>query len=377
VEASTISKTLVVTGSAGPGIATAAAALALRAADAGRRTLLLGLGDAAGLGAALGLALGGAPQQVAPNLDALAIDTPAELAAAWERGRARAPGQLAQVAGDELPIPPGLELFFGLLRLRELAPYYELAIVEAGPHDMLLRALALPDGLRWAVRLLFGLDRGPGRNSASVGRAVVPTTFMPAEALDRVQDARLEAARARDVLASASVRFVLRPDLVGLEAARLAVPALQLHGLHVSALLAGPLLPHDLADRRLAPIVAQQGVVLTEAAAAWPTRALARFELNGEQGATALRAIGAQLLAAGELLDLAAPAPIAEAYAGEPAVAIELPGMPKNALRLTLSGDELIMQVGPYRRHILLPEGLRGAGIRATREGDWVIVRKR
>jgi CBS-domain-containing membrane protein len=50
--------TLVFTGSSGPGIATAAAALALRAADAGRRTLLLGLGDAAGLGALLGAAPG-------------------------------------------------------------------------------------------------------------------------------------------------------------------------------------------------------------------------------------------------------------------------------------------------------------------------------
>jgi anion-transporting ArsA/GET3 family ATPase len=370
--------TLVFTGSSGPGIATAAAALALRAADAGRRTLLLGLGDAAGLGALLGTAPGGnAPLPIAPNLDALAIDVSAELSAAWERGRSRAPGQLAQVAGDELPIPPALELFFGLLRLRELAPHYELAIVEAGAHDMLLRALALPDGLRWAVRLLFGLDRGPGRSSASVGRAVVPTSFMPVEALDRVQEARLEAARARDVLASASMRYVLRPDPAGLESARLAVPALQLHGLAVPALLAGPLLPGDLSDARLAPIAAQQRATLAEAAAAWPARALARFELIGDNGLAALRVVGSQLAVETDLLGLSAPAPIAEVHGGEPAVAVELPGMPKGALRLTLSGDELIMQVGPYRRHILLPEGLRGAGIRATREGEWVIVRRR
>ncbi|HEX5688636.1 MAG TPA: ArsA-related P-loop ATPase, partial [Roseiflexaceae bacterium] len=91
MEPSTVSTTLVVTGSPGPGIARAAAALALRAADAGRRTLLLGLSDAAELGALFDATLAGnAPQTLAPNLDALAIDASAELGAAWERGRARA-----------------------------------------------------------------------------------------------------------------------------------------------------------------------------------------------------------------------------------------------------------------------------------------------
>src|SRR5204863_440180 len=52
--------------------------------------------------------------------------------------------------------------------------------------------------------------------------------------------------------------------------------------------------------------------------------------------------------------------PIAEQWEGEAAVAIELPGLPKNALQLTLSGDELIVRVGTYPRHSLLPEGRRG-----------------
>ena len=58
---------LVFTGSAGPGIALAAAATALRAADAGQRALLIGLGSAVGLGALLEAELGddGAPAQPA------------------------------------------------------------------------------------------------------------------------------------------------------------------------------------------------------------------------------------------------------------------------------------------------------------------------
>jgi anion-transporting ArsA/GET3 family ATPase len=370
--------TLLFTGSAGPGIATAAAAAALRAAADGRRTLLLSLGGAHSLGALLGTPLGVEPQTVVPGLDVLALDGPAELGAVWERSRTGMPAQLAGVAGDELPIPPGVELLLGMLRLRELAPHYDLAVVEAGPHDMLLRTLALPDGLRWAVRLAFGLDRGPGRSPASVARAIAPTSFMPVETLNRIQQARVDAERARDLLTAdgASARYVLRPDRPALEEARLALPALQLQGLAVPALIAGPLLP-DLADARLAPLLKRQHALLAEAAALWPTRPLLRFELPAGEGLAALQAAGEQIFDGQATVALTAATPIAWTYEGQPAIVIDLAGMPKNVLGITLSGDELIVQIGPYRRHILLPEGLRGQAIKAAREGELMVVRRR
>jgi arsenite/tail-anchored protein-transporting ATPase len=370
--------TLLFTGNAGPGIAIAAAATALRAAAGGRRTLLLGLGGAQSLGALLGTPLGAEPQTIALGLDALALDGAAEMAALWERSRALLPAQMASIAGDELPIPPGVELLFGPLRLRELAPRYELVVVEAGPHDMLLRALSLPDGMRWAVRLLFGLDRGPGRSPASVARAVAPTSFMPIDTLERIQQARIDAAQTRDLLVApgTSARYVLRPDRPALDEARLAVPALQLHGLAVPALIAGPLLP-ELAGASLAGLLDRQRTLLAEAAALWPGRPLLRFELPADEGLSALQAAGQQIFADHDAIVLPAPAPLAEAHDGEPAIVADLAGMPKGALRITLSGDELIVQLGPYRRHILLPERLRGHPIRATREGERMIVRRR
>jgi hypothetical protein len=128
---------------------------------------------------------------------------------------------------------------------------------------------------------------------------------------------------------------------------------------------------------RLATLLERQRALLAEAAAIWPTRPLLHFDLPQGQGLDALREIGGQLAASHNIAALDASAPIAEQHAGEPAIAIELPGLPKGALRITLSGDELIVQVGSYRRHILLPEALRGSSIKATREGERVIVRRR
>ena len=367
---------LIFTGSAGPASTIAAAATALHAAGQGRRTLLFSLAPAASLSALLGIAVGAAPAKLAPQLDALALDAPADLASAWEQGRARLPAPLGQIAGDELPLLPGLELLFGLMRLHALAARYQLVALDAGPHDLLLRALALPDGLRWTVRHLFGLDRGPGRSSASVARAALPTSFIPSDTLASIQDIRVQAERLRRLLHApgAAARYVLRPDRLALEEARLAIPALQLHGMAVQALIAGPTLPAGLAGTPLDALAAQQAAIQAEAAAIWPSLPLARLDLHSDEpGLAALGTLGAQL-------DIGAPlagVPIAETWRGAPAVVIELPGLPQSALQLTLSGDELIIRIGAYRRHILLPEGLRGGAIKATREGEHLIVRRR
>src|SRR5690242_16511908 len=132
------------TGNAGPGTATVAAASALGSAAAGRRTLLLSVEPARSLQALLGGTLGAAPTTIAPACDVLAIDGLAELAELWEQGRRHLPAGSAPIAGDELPLLPGLELAFALLRLRELAPNYDAVMLDAGPHNLLLRMLAAP-----------------------------------------------------------------------------------------------------------------------------------------------------------------------------------------------------------------------------------------
>ncbi len=61
-----------------------------------------------------------------------------------------------------------------------------------------------------------------------------------------------------------------------------------------------------------------------------------------------------------------------------PTVALDLPGLPREQLGLTLSGDELIVRAGPYRRHLLLPDGLRGvSAIKASKQGDTLLVQPR
>jgi len=191
---------------------------------------------------------------------------------------------------------------------------------------------------------------------------------------------RVQAEQLRDLLiapGAASTTYVLRPDAPALEEARIAIAALQLHGLAVPTIAVGPLLPGDLGGTPLATHAAAQEQLLEEVQAIWLARHVKRFNLTDSRGGRdGLERIGGRLLAPHESAPIEPP--IATEWAGAPAVTIELPGLPKHALQLTLSGDELIVRVGGYRRHILLPEALRGiSNIKATREGERLIVRRR
>lgn len=363
---------LVYTGSPGAGISVAAAAEAARSADAGKRTLLLTYGSTAGLGALLGSAVGNTPVTVAPRLDALALDARSELTTAWEETRATLLPPFSQLAGDELPQPPSSSAAFALLRIRALSSGYERIVVDAGSHDALIEALGVPDNLRWIARLLIGLDGQPAQGS------LLPGLLLPPEFTSNLRRVLAEAERLRSLLDAPAgmVCYVLRPDAAALAEARLAIPAIQLHGVTVGALIAGPLLPPNPDDTRLAPLERLQAALLDEAAALWSARPLLRLDMSALVGGHM------PLLLAGRAMGDAGAAkvrsPIGSEYQGEPALTFELPGLPQGAIGLTLSGDDLIVRVGPYRRHVPLPSRLRSIrAVRATREGDLLVVRRR
>lgn len=374
-------QTLLFTGPSGANALAVAATAAAAAAD-GARVLLASVGPSHPVAALAGAPAANEPQPIAPNLDLWCLDPLADLAALWSA--IKPPGG-PPVVGDELPLIPGSDLFLAATRLRKLEPAYDLACVDVGPSDALLRSLGAPDTFRWLVRIFLGLDRGPGRSSGSVARAIVPTSLLPmmSDWLSRVQDARVQLELLRDEMTSPSlvqVRYVMRPDRGGLDEARIAVPALQLFGLAVECLVAGPILPPDLRGSSLAAMLDEQQAVLAEAGSVFHGRAIYSLGAGATPGgAAALAALGVALY--GEDSPLPGPpveTPIALSGPPEPAVALSLPGLPRELLGLTLSGDELIVKAGPYRRHLLLPEGLRGmTAIKASRQGETLIIRRR
>jgi arsenite/tail-anchored protein-transporting ATPase len=377
-------RTLIFTGNGGSGSALAATATAAAAAASGRRTLLASIGPSHSLSTLLHTPVGSAPQPVGANLSAWNLDASTEMASFYQQLRGKGSASFS-LSPDEFPLLPGIDLLAGIARMsQQSAEHYDLLVLDAGPHDSLLRALAVPDSVRWAVRLVFGLDRGPGRSGASLSSAMVPSTLMPFEWVGQLQEMRVQLEQIRDQLSDlkrTTVRYVLRPDLSALEEARLAVPALHLYGLAVDALVVAPLLPDGAwTGTNLGDLAAEQERVASEAAQVWEPRPLLRgVSLGTPGGLPALEALGYAMYGERTLTEsYGVSVPMSFGGASDPFVSLSLPGLPNNALGLTLSGDEMIVRAGPYRRHILLPDSMRGmTNIRAARSGDRLVVRPR
>ncbi|NJN15644.1 MAG: chromosome partitioning protein [Oscillochloris sp.] len=308
--------TLIFTGAAGTS-ARAAAATAATAAARGVRTLLASFGPEHAIGVLAGAAPTGEPGQLTPNLTLWSLDPLRDLTALYEplRNLANLNATLAGITGEELPLIPGADLFLGVAGLRRHAADHQLICIDAGSAAGLIRAMAVPDTFRWSLRLLVGLDRDPGRSPSSLQRALIPTSLIPfpMEWLGQIQQARVELDRLRHEAVDPQqtrVRYVLPADRAGLADTRIGLPALQLYGLAVDSLIAGPVLPPGAARLALEALAAEQDAVTAEAATLWAPRPLMRLPAGATPGdITALAELGHELYAGASPLDLPEPEP--------------------------------------------------------------------
>ncbi|WP_298821429.1 ArsA family ATPase [Chloroflexus sp.] len=362
----------------GEASAFAATATAAASATKGQYTLLASLTPIHACAALLGTTLAIQPATIAPSLDLWTFNPLVDLSATWDelRSRVRLPGP--PIDGNDLPLLPGLELFLAVYRLAVHARRgYQLICVDAGSPDGLLRALAVPDTFRWLMRQLFGLDRGPGQSSDSLARAALPANLLPFEQIGQMQEARVQFEQLRDAALDPTrvrARLVIRPDQAGLRAATLYAPALPLFGLNLDALIVGPLLPDSGTPDPLSALIQEQAGALSAVSARWPNLPLLRLPLSSTPlEITRLAAIGQDLL----YPPVPKPPPIGYGAPDHASLSLLLPGVARDDLSISVSGDELIVSLGTYRRHLLLPPPLRGVPIRATREGDRLTIQRR
>ena len=383
-----VTRIVLYTGKGGVGKTSVAAATALLSARRGYRTIVLSTDIAHSLADAFDMPLGPEPTPITENLWGQEPDVYFNIGRYWRTIQSYMAELFAwrgldEVMAEEMTILPGMDELGNLLWIADHVEsgQYDVVVVDAAPTGETLRLLSLPEASRWWIERIAPI----GRRVSRIGRPMLERMIgvpMPRDevfaAADRLLNRLEQVHRLLADPAKASVRIVLALEKLSIVEAQRSFTYFHLFGYPSDLVVCNRVLPADLAgDGSFGGLRQAQQRYLPEVEAQYspvPVRTVPLFDRE---------MIGpARLIEIGEALFGEAD-PTEFFYRGRPyrvhaedgryTLEAALPFTSRDELQLSRSGDELLLQVGAWRRSIVLPRALVDAPTTSARMEDGVL----
>jgi arsenite-transporting ATPase len=373
-------RVLLFTGKGGVGKTTVAAATAVQAARAGRRTLVMSTDPAHSLGDSFDVQIGEDATSVAKNLWAEQIDAQSRLESNWREIQDYFI-QLMNWAGvdtiqaEELSVIPGLDEIFSLIDVKTHVEggKYDLLVVDCAPTAETLRLLSLPEVMNWYIERIFPVQR---RVVKGVRPIVARMTSLPIAgdrffaAVERLHR-NLEAVhRILTDEAASTVRLVVNPEKMVIAEARRTYTYLGLFGYRVDAVVVNRIIPDDVSDPYFAKwkdIQAEHLRTVHESFEPVPILTARLFDRE-MVGVSLLEDMGREVYGERPVTDvLFRDQPIrVRRRAGGYVLVMRLPFVSRDDMDIHRRGDELFVRVGTYKRNLVLPQTLQRLDVRGA-----------
>jgi arsenite-transporting ATPase len=378
-----MTRILVYTGKGGVGKTSVAAATALACADRGYRTIVMSTDIAHSLGDAFDQPLGPMPGQIAPNLWGQETDIFFNVARYWGRIQEYAVSVLRwrgldEVLAEEMTVLPGMDEVGSLLWIAEHhdSGDYDVVVVDAAPTGETLRLLSLPEAAKWWMEKIEPIGR---RISKLTGPLIQRVVGMPMPT-DDVFNAGEELFRRLEHMhgllvdpARTSVRVVLTLEQVVIKEAQRSFTYFHLYNYPTDLVIANRVLPDEVGPYFRGWYEAQQryGPQVEQTFHPIPVRQAPFFDRE-VVGLPMLRDLGRALYGDVD--------PTTFFYRGRPyavarenggfVVSVELPFTTKDQIQLSRHADELVIDLGTWRRTLVLPRILVDAPTEGARFDD-------
>ena len=373
-------RVLLHTGKGGVGKTTLALATAFGAAAHGHRVCVLSTDPAHSLADALGAPVGPEMRPIGQGVWAREVRAQSELDRAWTPVQAWLRELLREEAdelvAEELLAFPGIEELMALRAVREVEETgeFDLCVVDCAPTGSTMRMLRFPDALRIFMSHFFELERRGARlirplvRGFDAGKLLPREEFFDAferlfEEVDDVQRILLDNERT-------SARLVVNPTRVIVDETRRSFAYLSLYGIATDAVLVNRVMPTSAGTGYFSRWLEREQEELAEIERSFPvpTRKVG-LRASEVIGADALRALARDVFGEADpasRFSEGRPIRIRRA-GGRTRLEIDVPGISKDEIDVSMLGTDLHLRVRDSRRLIPLPDSIAGREIERVR----------
>ncbi|MEG4962902.1 MULTISPECIES: TRC40/GET3/ArsA family transport-energizing ATPase [unclassified Microcoleus] len=367
---------ILMTGKGGVGKTSVAAATGLRCAELGYKTLVLSTDPAHSLADSFDMELGHDARLVKPNLWGAELDALRELEGNWGAVKRyitqvlRAQG-LEGVQAEELAILPGMDEIFGLVRMKRHYDEgeFDVLIIDSAPTGTALRLLSLPEVGGWYMRKFYK----PLQGISAALRPLVEPIFRPIAGFSlpdkEVMDAPYEFYEQIEALEKVltdntvtSVRLVTNPEKMVIKESLRAHAYLSLYNVATDLVVANRIIPAEVTDPFFKRWKESQEQYRQEIHSDFMPLPVKEVPLYSEEmcGLAALERLKETLYKDEDPSQVYYKENTIKIVQENNQYSLELylPGIAKDQIQLSKTGDELNVRIGNHRRNLVLPQAL-------------------
>ncbi len=353
-------------GKGGVGKTTVSAATAVRSAMMGKRTLVVSTDLAHSLADCLNTPLTSEPKELAPNLWAQEVNALDEMRRGWGKlqdsmSKILRKRGIDSVMAEELALIPGMDEIVSLINIYRNAREgnFDVVVIDAAPTGETVRLLSMPDTFQWYAGRLMNLQSG----TLNLARPLIKAFLPSAEILDSVQALSERVKVLREALTDptiSSYRPVVNPERMVIKEALRAETYLALFGYPIDAVICNRVLaPGNYQDTFMQEMYTNQEKLRQQIHATFAplpifeapyySREILGIEQLGKLGDIIFGAQDpTQVFYKGQIQEIIH---IGNTYI----LRLPLPHVEMDKVLMTKKGDEMIVEIGNFKRDITLP----------------------
>ena len=382
-------------GKGGVGKTSVAAATGIRSAEMGHRTVVMSLDVAHSLSDIFDLERDlldqnrGAPVQVHENLWIQELDIQEEINKNWKDihkylSLLLNTTGLDEILAEELAILPGMEEVSLLLYINRYVKTeeFDVIILDCAPTGESLRFISIPTALEWYIKKIFKMEKALAKYVGPVAKRVYNVPIPGEDYFDAIERLFERLNGVDQILVdpkTTSVRLVTNPEKIVLKETQRAFMYFCLYRMNIDGIIMNRVLPDHVKDGYFKHWRESQRQYMEKAEEYFAPVPIFPVNLFNDE-----------ILGYRRLKDLAEKIygdrnPLERFFEGEPyqltkkdgryQLRIKVPFIARENIELNKVSDELVVRVGSFKQHVLLPRHVAASkSVKARLEGQHLYV---